>query len=537
MVKELLKTTLDGLCNDASFDVLTPPNEEMGDFSTNLPFILAKKENRNPADIGKELVGKLFNNKELKKYFDKIVFAPPGFINFYFASDFLREELSEIFKLGDTFGSGEKKNTKINLEFVSANPTGPPTVGNARAASYGDTLGNIFKKYGYEVVKEYYVNDVGVQVEKLTKSIINADLKNRGLDPIYKDEDLYEGAYISDSAEEVAKSAGENLNEAGFDKVRKTTIEYHVKLAEEVMNNMGVRFDQWFYESELHKKGEVTEALKRIEKSGQTERKDGALWFKFDEGEAVLIKSDGSTTYLMNDIAYSLNKIEKRKFDKAINILGTDHHGDVPRLLAGLKVFGHGGKLEILLHQLVMLKQKDERLKISKRAGNLVLLEDLIKDVGKDAVRFFFLAKDLNTHMEFDVDLAKEQSNKNPVYYIQYAYARLNSIFEKLGTSGDLTGSDKCDLTLLKQSEELRLMRKMIKFSDLITDIAKNYQVHHLAQYAYELASDFHNFYEKHRVIEDDKNIQSARLLLSKAVFSVLGSALSLMGLNTPKKM
>ena len=531
MIKSLLKEFILDKYPGVDFDVLIPPNPERGDYSINLAFVLAKKNNEDPIEMALKLATNFIKNEEFKNYFSKIE-SVRGFVNFYLSEEFLKKELLKIIEEKENYGSGKNKKFDINLEFVSANPTGPPTVGNARAAAYGDTLGNILKKTGNEVTKEYYINDVGVQVDKLAKSEINIDMENRGLEPKYKEEGLYKGSYMIGSTLATGAVINKHLDEENFEKVKRVAIENHVELAKKALENLGVKFDEWFHESELHERGEVEQTLERLKGAGNTEEKEGALWFKFGNNqEAVLVKSDGNKTYLMNDIAYSMNKLEKRKFDKAINIWGTDHHGDVARLLAGVAVLGHEGKLEILLHQLVLLKQKDERLKISKRAGNLVLLEDLIKDVGKDAVRFFFLAKDLNTHMEFDVDLAKDQSNKNPVYYIQYAYARLNQIFAKINDVRDANPS------LLKEPEEIILIRKMVKFPELISEIAQNYQVHHLAQYAYDLASGFHNFYEKHRVVQENKELEGARIILCRAVAIILKSCLELMGISAPYKM
>lgn len=520
------------------FDVLIPPDEKLGDYSTNLSFVLAKKEGRKPVDVGKEVTEKLLSDGEFSNDFRKIELAGGGFINFFIKEKYLYHYLDKIISEEENYGAGDNKNFNINLEFVSANPTGPLTVGNARAASYGDTLGNILKKSGYKIKKEYYVNDVGVQVDKLTKSEINVDMKNRGLEPKYKEEGLYTGEYIFDSAADTALGVGVYLDRANFEKVKKVAVKNHVDLARTTLEKMGVKYDEWFFEHELHN-GEIDSALDRLKKSGLVEEKEGATWFRFDSDKsAVLIKSDGNKTYLMGDVAYTLNKLEKRGFDRAINIWGTDHHGDVPRLLAATKVLGHDSKLQIILHQLVTLKRKDEKLKISKRAGNLVFLDGLMSDVGKDATRFFFLSKDLNTHMEFDIDLAKEQSTKNPVYYIQYAYARLNSIFTKLRVENEKLKINEINPALLKEEEELILMRKMVKFPELIEEISKSYQVHHLAQYTYELASCFHNFYEKHHVAQDnDKELERTRLFLCSAVRIVLEQCLSLMGISAPDKM
>lgn len=532
MIKRWLKQKIEEYYPDSEFDVLVPPDSKMGDYSVNLAFVLAKKNSTNPIEEGQKIVEKFKADREFTDRFGRIEFIQPGFVNFKFADDFLRESIGNVFAMGDEFGASDMgKGVRVNLEFVSANPTGPLTVGNARAASYGGTLGNVLKKAGYEVGKEYYINDVGVQIKKLIESIRLRMLELKG-EKIEFGEDLYQGGYIKDIAKDFLDR---NIPE---DNISTEAIKLMIEKAKSTMRSMGVEFDEWFPESQLHESGEVKKVFSELESKGYVVEEDGAKWLKLDGGhKAVLIKSDGATTYLMNDIAYTKNKFE-RGFDKAINIWGTDHHGDVFRLKVGVAALGYdAGRLEILLHQLVMLKQKDERLKISKRAGNLVLLDDLIDEVGKDVVRFFFLSKDLNTHFEFDVDLAKEQSKQNPVFYIQYAFARLSSIKNKLKVESEKLKVEAADLNLLKEEEELKLLRDIIKLPDLVEEIAENYQVHHLAQYTLDLASDFHKFYEKHRVITEDPSLQSARLLLSETVRKVLSVCLDLMGLSAPEKM
>ncbi len=538
MVKDLLKSIISKEYPGVGFDILIPPDEKLGDYSTNLAFVLAKKENKNPADIGGELAAKFLGNKQLKEIFAKIEFVGPGFVNFTLSDYFLRESLSQVLDKKDKYGDSKSgKGAKVNLEFISANPTGPLTVGNARAGSYGDALGNIMEKAGYRVSKEYYINDVGNQVNKLAMSVINEELKSAGKPVKFPDEDLYKGDYIADDAAKLAKDFGRPLSEQDFKKVKDRAIDIEIKKSENSVVDLGIKFDTWFRESELHRKGEVEDTLDILKKAGAVFEKDGAIWLKHGDREedvAVLVKSDGATSYLMNDIAYTRNKLEKRGFDLAINIWGADHHGDVPRLHGGVTALGFmSGRLKIFLHQLVALRRDGELVRMSKRAGNIETLDALLHEVGKDAVRYFFLTKDLNTHMEFDIDLAKEQSKRNPVYYIQYANARLNSIFEKAGKMKNKKG----DSNLLKEPEELRLLRDLLKFSEIVEDISINYQVHHLAGYTFELASDFHKFYEKHHVVQDDKGLESARLKLCMGIQRVLGLCLDLMGISAPEKM
>jgi len=533
MLKSWLKKEISNKFPDIEFDILTPPDDKMGDYSVNLAFVLAKEKGISPMEAGKSLIGEFSGDKELSKKFSKIQLVPSGFINFYLSDEYLISSLLEIIKEGEKFGDSEMgKGTKINLEFVSANPTGPLTVGNARSASFGDTLGNILKKTGYKVTKEYYVNDIGNQINKLAESV-KLRMKELKGEKVEFGADLYQGEYVKDIAKEFLDS---NISEKD---IASQAIKAMTDMARSSTEKMGVQFDEWFPESRLHEIGEVKEVLSDLESKGFVVEEDGAKWLKISENQkAVLVKSDGSTTYLLNDIAYTKNKFE-RGFTSAINIWGADHHGDVIRLKTGVAALGFDpDRLEILLHQLVSIKEGGELQKMSKRAGRFVLLDELLSEVGKDAVRFFFLTRDLNTHMEFDIDLAKKQSKENPVFYIQYAFARLNSIFEKLKVKSEKLKVKKEDLMFLKEEDELRLLKDIVRFPEIIKDISENYQVHHLAQYTFNLASDFHKFYEKHHVIqENDVKLQSARLLLSKGVHTVLKICLELMGLSTPERM
>jgi arginyl-tRNA synthetase len=553
-IKQILKEILKRYSEGADFDILTTPDPSMGDYSTNLAFKM-KTPIGNTKEKAERLKLKLMDDKDIQKYFSgqppEVV--PPGFINFRISDDFLKVQFGYVLTEKEKYGASSPKKTKINIEFVSANPTGPPTVGNARAASFGDTLGNVLRLAGFDVTKEYYINDVGVQVHKFGSSIAKKIFEYAGKSADFG-EDLYKGDYIAELAEQAVKekiTTADDKPEKASEKCQAFGVEKMISGAEKTLEDLGIKFDVWFRESQLHKNGEVEQTLEQLNKTKFVYEKEGAKWLKVgdilkeynikypgtdDLKDAVIIKNDGATSYLMNDIAYSKNKF-LRGADKAINIWGTDHHGDVPRLLAGVAAIGYNNRLELLLHQLVLIKQKDELQRMSKREGKFVLLSDLIKEVGRDAIRFFFLAKDLNTHMEFDIDLAKEQSKTNPVFYAQYAFARLNSIFEKSGTDMENIQLSGKLLSKLTAYEELRIMRSLAKFPDLIEDLAKNYQVHLLPKYVLELATDFHHFYEKQKVIQDDKELQTARIILAKAVHIVLKNCFDLMGITAPNKM
>jgi arginyl-tRNA synthetase len=546
MIKKWLRDKISKIYSDVNFDILIPPNDKMGDYSVNIIFSLAKKEGKSREEVADTVVQEFLNNKEFQEIFGKIEFAKPGFVNFYLSPDFLRDKIGLILKEKENFGSSKMgKGEKINLEFVSANPTGPLTVGNARSASYGDTLGNILSHAGFTVHKEYYINDVGVQIDNFTKSVINEEKVEKGEKPVFDVQKPYVHG-VSDASGAVVDVLGNGLDKKDFKKVREESVKHMMKGIKRSVSSLGIGFDEWFSESKLHDKGTVTKRLQDLIDKGKTKEKEGATWLVYGEGkEAVLVKSDKSTSYLMNDIAYTKDKFD-RGFDKAINIWGADHHGGVARLKAGVAALGFDeNRLEILLHQLVNVKEGGEVKRMSKREGNLILADDLVEKTGKDVVRYFFLTKDLNTHMEFDIDLAKEQSSKNPVYYIQYAAARMYGILAKTLNSKyqilnkfKIQNSKNKTLELLREDEELRLMKDLVAFPDLIEDVARSYQVHYLAQYALSLATNFHKFYEKHHVILDDnEDLQNARLTLTQAVLNVLKVSLALMGISAPEEM
>ena len=463
-----------------------PANAEFGDYSTNLA-LTAKID-------PEKIVSKLKDNS----LFKKVTVAGPGFINFFLSQKALQEELAEILKQGDDCGQLDiNKNKKVQLEFISANPTGPLTVGNARGGPFGDVLANILKKAGYQVEKAYYVNDAGQQIV-----------------------DLSQGKYKSDYLDNLKNKIGQ-----------KNLARYIVKDSiEPTTKRLGIKYDEWIFESDLHKSGRVEKALKYLRKKNLIYSKDGADWFKSskfgDQRDRVVVKKDGHKTYLAGDIALHQYKFEDKKFDQVINIWGADHHGDIPGLMAAVEALGHKNKLEIILLQFVTILEKGAKQKMSKRAGTYVEMDELLDKVGPDAVRFFFLQKSADTHLNFDLELAKEQSVKNPVYYVQYAQARICSILRKAGNL------EAKLLSNLKQPAELSLIKKLVKFPEIIEVTAQDYQVQRLPYYSLELANHFHKFYEQCRVLGNP-----SRISLIQATQIVLKSVLTLMGIKAPKKM
>ncbi|MFC1700938.1 arginine--tRNA ligase [Patescibacteria group bacterium] len=492
-----------------------PAKLEFGDYSTNI----ALKAKIDPEKI----VEKLKDNP----LFEKVEIVN-GFINFTLSKKVLLEELEKIIDKKENYGNLKiGKGKKIQVEFISANPTGPLTVGNARGGPFGDTLANVLHKAGYNVEKEYYVNNYGKQIESLGHSVLKDDQAK------------YNGEYI------------DKLNKKNIEKDVYKTGEWAAK---EIINNyikktigrLGIKFDIFFEESELHKEGKVDEVIKFLENKDLIYKKEGAVWFKAeqfgDNRDRVIIKSNGLKTYLAGDIAHHYYKFKEKEFEKVINIWGADHHGDVAGLMAGVEAIGYKGKLEIILLQFVTLMDKGVSKKISKRAGDYVTLDELIDEVGKDAVRFMFLQKSPDTHLNFDIELTKEQSKKNPVFYVQYSFARISSIIENSSAwvleNTDLWVLKNSKLSLLVHSSELNLIRQLIKFSEIIEDTTRDYQVQRLPYYAIELANRFHKFYEDCRVLDDNNlKLMMARLSLIKATQIILKNTLNLMGVSAPEKM
>ncbi len=529
-MKELIKTYLLDIIRKSTSDfrenvlVEIPENREHGDYTTNVAFVLSKILKKSPQETAVNFANEL--EKQKISDFSKVE-AKNGFVNFFLSPECLQHQLKDILKQKNKYGfSKAGAGKKINIDFISANPTGPLTMGNGRGGFYGDVLANILGAQGYKITREYYINDRGEQILALGRSIKLA----QALISETIDGNLYKGEYIKELAKQIDKNL--SVGEAGqkaAELILKTYIKPIIKMA-------GVKFDNWFSEKTLYTKGGYEKIMADLMRKNLVYEKDGATWLKTtefgDNDDRVLIKTNGEETYFTSDILYHIDKIKVRKFDKVIDIWGADHHGYAPRLKAAIRALGiPEGNLEIIITQLVRLVKDGKEMKISKRAGNFITLGELIDKVGFDAARFFFLMYSPDTHMDFDVGLAKERSQKNPVYYVQYAHARISSILRKAKAAGGK------NLELLREKEELGLIKKLAEFPELLSDISKNYEVHWLPRYALELAREFHNFYEKYRVITEDKNLTSARLNLVTAIKIVLANALNLMGIKAPDKM
>ncbi len=511
-----------------------PKDEKFGDYSTNVAMVLAPILKMKPLNIADELIRSLGPARDdMNKNFEKIETVAPGYINFYLSKKYLHRTITEINKNKQKHGNSNLgKGIKVNNEFISANPTGPLHLGNGRGGFYGDVLSNVLMKAGHKVIKEYYINDAGEQVIKLGHSVLKDSLAG------------YQGKYIDElnkklGKEKDVKKAGEEAAQIVMKKIIKETIGQKMK----------TNFDSWISERSLYGKKYVNKAIGILKEKNLTREKDGALWLKTtkfgDDKDRVLIKSNGEKTYLASDCGYLLYKIQKG-FDKIIEIWGADHHGYVKRFEAAARALGFKGDLRFIIVQLVRLVKNGKEARMSKRAGNVIYIDDLIKEVGHDVARFFFLMYAPDTHMNFDLGLAKERSEKNPVYYVQYAHARICSILRKakifrssasLGQNGQKKPSFSAS-DLLTHEKELSLMKELSKFPELIEEISQNYEVHKLPHYAVKLADKFHSFYGACRVI-DEKNpeLTSARLMLINAVRIVLAETLRLIGVNAPNKM
>ena len=496
---------------DFTVQILRPKDKTHGDFAVSIALEIGKEIKINPMEVALEIKENLKSD-----LFEKIEIVNPGFINFFVSEKIIKQEIKNVLKEKEKFGSLEiGKGKKIQIEFVSANPTGPLTVGNGRGGPFGDVLGNVFKKAGYKVEKAYYVNDFGKQILSLGHSI----LKDK--------EAKYSGEYIDnlkingDDAYEVGKKGAEII----LNQMIKKTID-----------KLGIKYDEWFFESELYKKGEVEKVIEELKKKDLTYENEGALWFKStnfqDERDRVLIKANKEKTYLAGDIAYHKYKFEKKRFDKVINVWGADHFGDVAGLRAGVEALGYKDKLEIILLQFVTVLKDGIPVKMSKRLGTAITMDDLLEELSSDVVRFFFLEKSANTHLAFNFNLAKEQSEKNPVFYVQYAYARISSILRKSGTIKTAK-----DFSLLNEKRELELMKQILKFKEVIEDTSKDYQLQRIPQYAIDLATMFHGFYQDCQVLVEDEDLKNQRLCLILATQIALKNVLDLMGISTPEKM
>ena len=531
----------------AAVELQTPRDPRHGDVSTSLALVLAS-EVGGPA---RQIAEKLLRHLELPRdAVDKVEVAGAGFINFTFSPQWLRAVLRLIAEQRDEYGSTDVGGGKsLLLEFVSANPTGPVAVVQGRAAAIGDTLAKLFARTGWNVSREYYVNDAlnSTQIQRFAETLEARYLQQFGK-KVAIPEDGYQGDYVVDMAQELISSEGDRYLKMAQEERLAAFYEYSLKKIvaghQRDMEAFGVRFDTWFFESLLYERNEVEAALEALKVGGYTYEADGALWLKAtelgDEQDQVLVRKDGRPGYLAADIAYHKNKFD-RGFDRLIDIWGPDHQGHVRRTKAGVQALGYDpSRFEILIHQIVRLFRGSEMVRMSKRAGDIVPLAGLLDDVGADAARFFFLMQSMESHLDFDLELAKKQAQDNPVYYVQYAHARISSILREAqdrGVALPVPDVSAVNLNRLEHPDELALIRKLAELPDEIRDAAERYEPHRMTRYAREVASVFHSFYTNCRVLGDDAELTAARLTLVQAAQTVLRIVLDTIGVSAPEKM
>ncbi len=518
-----------------------PREREFGDYSTNLAMQLPKIARKAPRQIAEALAGRF---EPIPGVVETVEIAGPGFINFRLDPSWLTQIVAQVNEMGGDYGKTARHAGKTyNLEFISANPTGPMHMGNARGGAIGDVLAELAEWTGYDVTREFYVNDAGNQIEKFGDSLDARFRQLTGEDFPFP-EDGYQGEDITEHVKEyLAEHPGseEELKAQPPEQRRKIFIDYALKKNLERMHSdladYGIQYDVWFSEQSLYETGAIDKALDMLKKSGSVYEEDGAVWFRTTdygcEKDDVLIRQNGIPTYYMGDIAYHLNKFETRGFDRGVNVWGADHHGHIARLQAALDAAGAGGKLDVVIMQLVKLVQDGEIVKMSKRTGKMITLTDLIQMIGKDAARFFFNLRSPDSHFEFDLDLAIRESNENPVFYVQYAHARICSILRQ---AEGFDWSD-ADLSLLGEPEEIALMEVLSRFYEEIQAGEEKMDPSRITRYAVDLASAFHTFYNAVRVNTDEIELKKARFALISAVRQVLRNASEILGINAPERM
>lgn len=517
-----------------------PSNEQHGDYATNIAMQLTKVAKQPPREIAQAIIDHL----DLQgTHIRKMEIAGPGFINIFMDSDYLSPLLPHVLQTREDYGKHPEKGIRIQVEFVSANPTGDLHLGHARGASYGDALCNILEAAGYEVEREYYINDAGNQIHNLALSVEARYMQALGLEAEIP-EDGYYGQDIIHIGEKLAAEEGDTwLHKSEGERLayfRQYGLEYELKKIEDDLKQFRVEFDNWFSEISLYNEGKVERALDKMRESGDIYIKDGATWFRTtkygDDKDRVVIKSDGSYTYLASDIAYHNDKLE-RGFDKLINVWGADHHGYVPRMNAAIQALGYPeNTLETAIIQMVNLFEDGERVKMSKRSGKALTLRQLMEEVGVDAMRYMMNTRSCDAHLDFDINIARSQSNENPVYYVQYAHARICTLLNKAKVAG--YSYKDYDASSLQHASEMELLKMLGEFPQLVLDAAEKRIPHKITQYAFDLASALHSFYNAEKVLDETQlGLTKARLALLEAVKITIGNALRLIGVHAPEQM
>ncbi len=536
-IKSLIDDFLESKGIEEDYVIEYPRSEKFGDYSSNFAMIVASKLNEKPQKIAEEFI-----NSSCESFLEKIEVAGPGFINFYIKKDAFIEELSKIDELKETYFKPKVDKKKyIQVEFVSANPTGPLHVGHGRGAAIGDSIARILKFCGNDVQREYYINDAGLQMELLGTSTYVRYKQLMGIDEPFP-EDGYKGEYLIDIARNIMVEYGENLlkedEKTAIEICKNRAAEIILKDIMDVLSEFRVKFDTIFNEKKLYESKEIDESLELLKSRGFIYEKEGALWFKStlfgDEKDRVIKRSNGVFTYFASDIAYHRNKFIKRGFDEVIDVWGSDHHGYVKRVEAAVEAMGIDPKrLKVILVQIVNLLRDGEKISMSTRKGEFIELKNVLDEVGVDAARFMFISRSVDSHLDFDLELAKKQSNENPVYYVQYAYARINSIFEQLNS----VEINKENVYNLNEREEIDLIKGLIQFKEYIEKACWEKEPYFVVKGLLGLAERFHRFYNKHRVIGSPKKTMDARIMLINAVGRALKLGFELIGIEAKKRM
>jgi len=525
-----------------AFEVDAPKHPEHGDLAVNLAMILASQAKQPPRRIAEILLKHLSPPAGLLR---KAEIAGPGFINFFLDDTFWYQVIPEIHRLGPAYGNSDLgRDLKVQVEFVSANPTGPLHIGHGRGAALGDALANLLAATGHQVVREYYINDVGNQILTLGKSLYYRLLETQGQTVAFP-EDGYQGDYMKDLARDYLAQGGVSFGpeprEQDFLVLGRYAADLIMNGIKQDLNDFGVRFDTWFSETELYRRGLVEQSFHLLKEQGYLYEHEGALWFKAtqfgDEKDRVVKRGSGATTYFASDIAYHLYKFQQG-YDLVVDLWGADHHGYVPRLQAVVEALGYKGRLKTILVQLVSLLRRGEPVAMTTRGGTFVTLEEVVAEVGKDAARFIFLTRRSDAQLDFDLEVAKAQSNENPVYYVQYAHARLTGVFRQAAAQGIQAGEpDPARFPRLNLPEEMTLLKMLAGYPELVEAAARFLEPHRITYFLTELAGQLHSYYYKHRFITEDADLTQARLWLVGCVRTVLAHGLGILGVEAPEAM
>ncbi len=525
------------------FVIEVPREKKHGDFACNAAMLMAKEARMAPRKIA-EIILKMMDVNQIK-YIDKIEVAGAGFINIYCNNEWLYKIPLIVYDMDDKYGYNEKQDIKVQVEFVSANPTGNLHMGNARGGAIGDTLANILQAAGYEVEREFYINDAGNQIEIFTDSLEARYLQLTGHNVQFP-ENGYAGNDVIETVKKIIVRYSDNLLSLNPEDRRKKLIEYalneKVNYIRKTLENFGIIYDVWFSEKSLHDTGQLDQTIEYLKEKDYIYEKEGAWWFKStlfgDEKDEVVMRANGLPTYFAADIAYHKDKF-KRGFDWVINVWGADHHGHINRMKGAMQALGYNPeKLDILLMQLVRLYRGGDIVRMSKRTGTTVSLDELVDEVGKDAARFFFVMRSPDSHLDFDLELARQKSQENPVYYVQYAHARICSIFRQAKSAGiEINSAQDIDISLLSKEEELALLRKIADFPEEIATAARTLAPHRIARYVLDLAGLLHSFYNHYKVLSHDSALQDARLLLMKVTGNTIKNSLQILGVDAPELM